>query len=129
MKRRTALTIAFFAILAVAAVYGQNTVLRAPIDFPFMVGGKTLPAGTYDFARDNTASVFTVTGGGKNMAAAQIMTRLAVEMHTSPADGHIVFDKVGDVYTLAEIWVPGQDGYVLAVTKAKHEHRVVNVKY
>jgi hypothetical protein len=128
MKKRTIGTIGFFALLAVAAVYGQNALLRAPIDFPFVVGSKTLPAGTYDFARDDASSVFKVTGG-KNMAAAQILTRLALEMHTSPADGHIVFDKIGDVYTLAEIWVPGQDGYVLAVTKAKHEHRVVNVKY
>ena len=129
MKKKTLLTVGFFALLAIAAVYGQNAVLRAQIDFPFMVDGKTLPAGTYDFARDNTASVFRVTDGGKQLAMAQVLTRLTAEMHTSPADGHIVFDKIGDAYTLAEIWIPGQDGYVLAVTKAKHEHRVVNVKY
>ena len=78
--------------------------------------------------RDDTAAV-RVTDGSKDMAVAQVLTRLAAGMHTSPADGHVVFDKIGDVYTLAEIWIPGQDGYVLAVTKAKHEHRIVNVKY
>ncbi len=57
------------------------------------------------------------------------LTRVAAGMHTSPADGHVVFDKIGDAYTLAEIWIPGQDGYILAVTKAKHEHRIINVKY
>lgn len=127
--KKTILTVGFFALLAVAAAYGQNAVVRAQIDFPFIVEGKTLPAGTYDFAQDESASVFRVSDGGKNQAVAQILTRLAAGMHTSPADGHIVFDKIGDAYTLAEIWIPGQDGYVVAVTKAKHEHKIINVKY
>ncbi|MGB8959678.1 MAG: hypothetical protein WCC00_11785 [Candidatus Aminicenantales bacterium] len=129
MKTRMILTVGFFALLAAAAAYGQNATIRAQIDFPFIVEGRTLPAGTFDFVLDDTASVFRVTGGGKEMAAAQVLTRTAAGMHTSPADGHVVFDKMGEAYTLAEIWIPGQDGYVLAVTKAKHEHRIVNVKY
>jgi len=129
MKARMILTVGFFALLAAAAAYGQNATIRAQIDFPFIVEGKTLPAGTYDFALDDTASVFKVTDGGKDMAVAQVLTRVAAGMHTSPADGHVVFDKMGEAYTLAEIWIPGQDGYVLAVTKAKHEHRIINVKY
>ena len=129
MRARMILTVGLFAFLAVAAAYGQNATIRAQIDFPFIVDGKTLPAGNYDFVRDDTASVFKVTDEGKNLAAAQVLTRIAAGMHTSPADGHVVFDKIGDAYTLAEIWIPGQDGYVLAVTKAKHEHRIVNVKY
>ncbi len=129
MKKRTLLAVGFFALLAIAAAYGQNAVLRAQIDFPFMVDGRTLPAGTYDFARDDASTIFKVSDEGKNQAAAPILTRLTMEMHTSPADGHIVFDKIGDAYTLAELWIPGEDGYVLAMTKAKHEHRVINVKY
>jgi hypothetical protein len=129
MTKRTLLTVGFFVLLATAAAYGQNAVLRAQIDFPFIVEGRTLPAGTYDFMRDDSASVFKVTDGGKNQAAAPVLTRLAAEIHTSPADGHIVFDKIGDAYTLAEIWIPGQDGYALAVTKAGHAHKIVNVKY
>ncbi len=129
MKVRMILTVGLFAFLAVVAAFGQNAIIRAQIDFPFIVEGRTLPAGTYDFTRDDTASVFKVTDGSKDMAAAQILTRIAAGMHTSPADGHVVFDKIGDAYTLAEIWIPGQDGYILAVTKAKHEHRIINVKY
>ena len=129
MKARMILTVGLFAFLAVAAAYGQNAIVRAQIDFPFIVEGRTLPAGTYDFTRDGMASIFKVTDGAKDVASAQILTRVAAGMHTSPADGHLVFDKIGDAYTLAEIWIPGQDGYILAVTKAKHEHRIINVKY
>ncbi len=128
MKTRMVLTVGLFAFLAVAAAYGQNVSLRAQIDFPFTVEGKTLPAGTYDFALDDTASVFKVTDEGKNVVAAQVLTRISAGLQ-SRGNSQVVFDKIGDANTLAEIWIPGRDGYVLAVTKAKHEHRIVNVKY
>lgn len=128
MKTRIMLTVGLFAFLAAAAAYGQPLAVRAQIDFPFTVEGKVLPAGTYDFTRDDSASAFRVTDG-KNGALALVQTRLAGAIHTSSADAHIVFDKIGETYTLSEIWIPGLDGYVLSVAKGKHEHKVVNVKY
>jgi beta-xylosidase len=57
---------------------------------------------------------------------ALIQTRIAAGIHTSAQDAHIVFDKVGNSYLLSEIWAPGIDGYMLNVTKEKHEHMIVN---
>jgi hypothetical protein len=94
----------------------------------FNIEGKTLPAGQYEFFPDVQSSAMRVVGAGKGSSAlAMIVTRMAAEIHTTPNDAHVVFDKVGDVYTLSEVWVPGQDGYMLNVTKGKHEHRTVNV--
>jgi hypothetical protein len=127
VKTKIMLTVSLMALLAVTSGYGQQFSLKAKIDFPFTVGSKVLPAGEYEFALDNSAEVFRVTGGGKNLTLASILTRTAGAMHTTPQDAHIVFDVVGDTHFLSEIWLPGADGYVLATTKGKHEHKVINI--
>lgn len=129
MKKRVLMTVGFVAVLAVVLGYGQPASIKAMIDFQFTAGGKVLPAGDYQFTRDTTAPVFRVQGEGKNFTLVPVITRLAGSMHTTPQDSHIVFDKIGDTYMLSEIWVPGEDGYVLLVTKGEHTHKVVNVKY
>jgi hypothetical protein len=111
MKTKVMLAVGFFAFLTVGAVYAQRSEIRATIDFPFKVEGRMLPAGAYDFIRDEPASSFRVSDGGKNSAIALIQTQLAAEIHTSPGDAHIVFDKIGADYVLSEIWIPGTDGY------------------
>ena len=119
---------AIIVALVAVAVFAQAQQVRAQIDFPFTVEGKVLPAGTYDFIRDDTASVFRVTDGTKNEAVAPVQTRLASLMQGMPNAAEVVFDKIGDKYALAEIWIPGEDGYALTMTKAKHEHRFVKAK-
>ena len=56
-----------------------------------------------------------------------VLTRLAAGIHTTKQDAHVVFDKVGDKYTLSEIWIPGIDGFVLNMIKETHEHKILNV--
>ncbi len=131
MKTKIALALGFIALLGLAAGFaGQSTAesIKTKIDFPFTVGGKALPAGEYDFSAINNDQQFRVQGEGKNTALVNVITRLAGEMHTTPQDAHLVFDVVGDTYTLAEIWIPGVDGYVVQVTKGAHTHKVVNVQ-
>lgn len=126
MKVRNIAALGIFAIAVIAAAgFGQALQVKAQIDFPFTVEGKMLPAGAYDLIRDDTAAVFRVTDNGKNQAVAPVLTRIANMM---PSMAALVFDVVGDKYILAEVWIPGQDGYVVAVTKGKHEHKVVNAK-
>jgi hypothetical protein len=40
-----------------------------------------------------------------------------------------VLDVVGDTDSLSEIWIPGDDGYLMPATKEKHGHKVIIVKY
>lgn len=127
MKKAVILALGFAALLAVSA-WAQPMQCRALVDFPFMVGNKTLPAGTYDFIRDDAAQVFRVTDNGKNEAMAQIETRLAT-LRPGMTDGaYVVFDKIGEKNILSEIWIPGEDGYAITITKGKHEHRIVKAK-
>ncbi len=115
----------FIVALLAVSLFAQTPQVRAQIDFAFAVENKVLPAGTYDFIRDDTASVFRVTDEGKNEAVAPVQTRLAALMPGMPNKPEVVFDKIGDTYKLAEIWIPGEDGYAITVTKAKHEHKIV----
>lgn len=128
MKTKIVLTIGVFALFATTLAYGAQPLVQSSIPFQFTAGGKVLPAGQYEFASDIQAQVMSVVGTTRGPAAAvPIITRLAAGMHTTPTDAHIVFDKVGDTYTLSEVWVPNLDGFLLHATKAKHEHKIVNV--
>ncbi len=132
MKIKIMLGVGFVLLVAATSGYGQPAHLssiKVTIGFPFVANGKDLPAGLYEFARDERAGVFRVAGEGKNKTLAPILTRVTGEIHTTPEDAHLVFDMVGGTAVLSEIWIPGDDGYVMLVTKEKHGHKVINVKY
>jgi hypothetical protein len=128
MKARIILGVGLLTLLAVMSGYGQQLALKATIDFPFTAAGKALPAGQYEFLRDSTLQVFTVTGAGKTHAVVSILTTLALQTHSNADNAYLVFDKVGEACFLSEIWVPGADGFLVLATKGKHEHKVVTVK-
>ncbi len=129
MKAKIMVAAVIFVFLSVMSVYAQRPALNAKIDFAFSVEGKLLPAGPYEFVRDSQANLFRIQGEGKNAALATIQTRLSGELHKTPLDAHLVFDVIGDKYFLSEIWITGEDGYVLLVTKEEHKHKVLNVNY
>ena len=128
MKIKLTTSVLLVAFLAATGAFGQPYRIMAKIDFPFTVQGKVLPPGQYEFSRADQPSFFRVTDGSKISAMAPIITRISGDMHLTPEDAHVGFDKVGDVFILSEIWIPGEDGYVLAMTKEAHAHKVINIK-
>jgi hypothetical protein len=131
VKTKIMLVLSLIILVGSASGYAQSSPpasINVNIDFPFTVAGKTLPAGDYSFTADNTGNVFRVQGQSKIGTLAPILTRLAGEMHTTPQDAHLVFDMAGGTFMLSEVWIPGQDGYLLLSTKGPHTHKVVNVK-
>ena len=129
MRTKTVVLFSLLTLLTAGFVYGQSRLIKTSIPFAFNVEGKTLPAGQYEFVPDTeSGSMRVVPAAGKGPAVlALVVTRMAGSIHTTPNDSHVVFDNVGDVLTLSEVWMPGQDGFMLYLTKGKHEHRVVNV--
>jgi hypothetical protein len=128
VRDRNLLLISLLTVLGALSAYAQSGTIRANIPFAFSAGGKQLPAGQYAITRaTNGQSINVVSDDRKNSAAILIMTRTAGAIHTTAGDSHVVFDKVGETYTLSELWYPGTDGYVLNSTKEQHEHRVVDV--
>lgn len=128
MKTKLLVVLGLIVFLGAMSGYAQQSAIKAKIDFAFTVEGKALPAGQYEFLKDaEEPTVFQVRGAGNNFALATIITRLSGEMHAVPQVPHLVFDMVGDTYALAEVWIPGEDGYAVLVTKAPHTHKVVKM--
>ncbi len=129
MKTKIAVTMGLVALLAmvIGSAHAAQA-LRANIPFQFVVEGKALPAGEYDFIQSPDKQSIQVIPTKKGPSAdALVLTRLGKGIHTTQIDAHIVFDKVGETYFLSEIWVPEVDGYLIHATKQPHEHRSVNI--
>ncbi len=131
MKTKFMLALALVALVAAGAgIAGQSPakMIKAKIDFAFNVGGKVLPMGEYEFVLSGDNQVVRVQGQGKDAAMVTIITRLGGAMHTTPEDAHLVFDVVGTNYYLSEVWVPGEDGFLVHAAKGAHTHKVINIK-
>lgn len=126
--------VALLALLTLATVpyaSAQMEAVTAKVPFAFTAGGKTLAAGSYEFrVKPDDQLVEIQTKAGAPKVLAMILTYVSPRpLSGEENDSHIVFDKVGNTYTLAEIWQPGFDGVVLAMTKGKHEHHVIRIKH
>ncbi len=130
MRIRTLVVSSLLIFLIAALTHGQTSsaIVRAKIPFSFVIGKQTLPAGQYEFVPSQRPEGMKVISlDQKPEVFMPLITRLAAKTHSTPSDSHIVFDKVGDVYTLSEIWVPGEDGFLFHATKGKHEHHIIDI--
>jgi len=119
---------ALFALLAVPSASAAD-IIKADITFPFQVSKKSLPAGNYEFRINYVDEMVNVVNSSNNDGViATFLTYLAPPPHSSATDAHLVFDKVGNTYTLSELWEPGRDGVLVYATKGKHEHHIIHVK-
>ena len=77
--------------------------LRFKTTFPFMVGTKMLPAGSYTIGptRGDDLTVLTVRG---EKVSAMLSTENAPLPRTDPKHSEVIFDKSGDHYVLTEVW-------------------------
>jgi hypothetical protein len=120
--------LAMSALLAMPSIFAADRV-TCNIPFAFLVGNKTLPAADYTFQIEANRHAVSVMGKGKNADAyALVITELAASSHAKEPNTRIVFDRVGDTYTLSEVWQPSFDGLLLAATKEKHEHHVIHAR-
>jgi hypothetical protein len=134
MKHRV-FALLFAAALLMAAhpsiSYAQN-VMFVTVDFEFVAHGTTLPAGTYVLRLSPDMTHFTLTQTDAEAPRAGISletkTRLAA-MAPPPGETHLVFEKEGDAYVLAEIWLPDEDGWLVYPTTGQHTRRTVKGTY
>ena len=130
MSIKTLMMLTASILLVAAFASGQELIVaNAKIPFAFSVAGKVLPAGEYNFVNDPINAITVSSIDKKVTAVVPIVTYLDKEMHTTPKDSHVVFDKIGNAYILAEIWVPGFDGLVLDIIKEKHTHQIINIPF
>jgi hypothetical protein len=117
---RSALVAAGLVIASAGAASAQlTTTMKFTTPFPFMVGQRTMPAGTY-----------TVTPLEADHALLEIRSgRSAVLLLTekdTPAGGprqdEVIFSKKGDTYVLREVWDASTATGAEAIAETPH-HR------
>jgi hypothetical protein len=126
MRNRTFATLGILALFAAASAFGQQK-LRVDIPFEFHFADIVMPAGQYEVdtqarnvlnllsfdcydCRVHAIAVPYAIGGGDN----------------APTEGRLVFDKLGDTYFFAEVWVPGHT-QGMALSKSKTERELARV--
>jgi hypothetical protein len=131
MKRQAMFTIAAMALVLGAAIAAAAADFKVP--FPLQAGGKKLAAGDYAVVKTaEGALALKQVSTGKEIPLA-VIERIKPE--APAAEPRLVFDEVGDfapsyteyvtVYVLSEVWLPGEDGYRVHVTKGAHKTKVV----
>jgi hypothetical protein len=135
MKKRffASVVVLSFVLLAVSLsthAQASDGEVVAKVAFAFHVGDESYPAGSYRVTRRgsdamNPVLVIRADKGGDN-SSVSVVTRLARQEHTDHAtSGNLVFDRVGDERFLSEVWLPGEDGYLVRGTAAQHQHDIV----
>ena len=134
MRRLAVLTIAIaaFAFVSAAAPAAAQSTFNIP--FKFESGGKKFAAGSYVVTRTADGQIsFQHATTGKETAVGVTEKLKAAEPPASQPQ--LVFDEVGNfepsyteyftVYVLAEVWLSGQEGYLVHTTKGAHKNTVV----
>jgi hypothetical protein len=126
MNRRVLLTLLAFVmacLLSGSTAYAQGVQkTSAEIGFPFVAGGKELPAGKYTVEMTPAGALVMTAAGGVRILMPVVTT---LGRHDQDPDSEFVFDKVDGKSVLSEVWMPKKDGFLLLATKAPHEHAVL----
>ena len=137
MKRQAMAAGAALALLLVAgglSAYGQ-TVFKIPFDF--QAAGKKLPKGDYSVVLKGEAQVLLRQASTGQEVSVPVLKK--IEKPKPPlAEPQLVFDEVGDfapsyteyltVYILSEVWLPGQDGAEVHVTRGAHQNKTIKAE-
>lgn len=125
------LALAFVLIAGSTLAYAQGTF---NIPFKFKAGGKTYPSGDYSLAQKGEGQIALRKEPGGEEILIPFTQRLP-QPETPLAEPQLIFDVVGNFepsyteyvteYVLAELWLPGEEGYLIHITKGAHQNKVI----
>jgi hypothetical protein len=133
MKRAIVLVVALvFALVAGAGVCFAQGTFKVP--FAFQAGGKKFPAGDYRIAQKGNEQI-TLRQEPNGVEVAITVLKTLPQPDPPIGEPQIIFNLVGNFepsyteyvtdYLLAEVWLPGQDGFLLHVTKGAHSRQTI----
>ena len=139
LARLTGLVLAAVAATTALAAAGSTfTPATFKVPFEFQAGAsKKIPAGQYTVSKAaDTLLVLRRDSTGKEIQV-KVLEKIA-QPAPPVTEAQLIFDEVGDfapsyteyftVYVLAEVWLPGEGGVRVHVTKGAHKTRVVKAE-
>ena len=134
MKRSTVsiILVAAFGLLAGSvAAYAQGTF---KISFAFKADGKNFAPGEYWIGPKDDGQILLRQESTGKETLIPVLKKLE-QLKPPVEEPQLVFHAVGNFapsyteymteYLLAEVWFPGQDGFLLHVTKGAHQRQTV----
>jgi hypothetical protein len=124
MKRRLFVTVVALVVAFVVGgtvAYAQTA--SAEIGFAFVAAGKEMAAGRYTIEVTHPLGPVRLTGPKGSTDWMPVVTTLG--RHDLDKGPEFVFDKIEGKLLLSEVWIPGQDGFLLLASKGPHGHAVV----
>jgi hypothetical protein len=127
MKRRALLSIVSASVLALGISQAASAQTQYNFKIPngFVANGKALPAGSYVLSVSPAGDMVTLAPAASKGASVMLVVETRVAERKPMAGPEIVFDNVNGQLNISELLVPGEDGYMLLVTKGKHTHESV----
>jgi hypothetical protein len=93
------------------------------VPFSFVANGRAFTAGQYMIVPDNEHEVLNLLPKDPKAGSAFLPVETRIAETTSLAAPEVVFDRINGQLYVSELLLPGEDGYLLLVTKAKHTHQ------
>jgi hypothetical protein len=134
MKRQATATVVALTLILVAGVASVFAQAAFKVPFPLQAGGKKLAAGDYAVIRAADGGLALRQGSTGKEIPLTVLERIPRSEPPVPGP-RLVFDEVGDfapsyteyitVYLLSEVWLPGEDGYRVHVTKGAHKTKEI----
>jgi hypothetical protein len=134
MKRLVSLSVLAFAFVLISGstvTYAQGTF---NIPFKFEAGGKKFLPGEYWIAQKGDAQITLRKGPDGEEVPITFINRLP-QPKPPIKEPQLVFDMVGNFepsyteyvtdYLLAEVWLPGEDGFLVLSMKGAHQHETI----
>ena len=114
----------FMILTGVALIGGVSTaraqsVMFADIPFEFRTSGAIHQAGRYELRSFDDDQAVEFEAAHQHPTLTRVVTRLEPTPTTRRNDGQLIFYKAGDVIYLAQMWIPGRDGFLFDAPKAK----------
>jgi len=125
MKRNIAIALlAVLTLVGAGNAVAQNVGVQATMPFEFTVGGKLLPAGTYNIEPASSLAsqgVITIQNTDNHFWAMSTASR---SQQDPVGNGELIFDKYGDKYFLHEVLCPNVAALNVDIPKSKLEKEV-----
>ncbi len=126
--KKQALTVlsigSLLVMLAVVPLYAISSKITANIPFDFMVGNKTLPAGSYRVGRSTTMGMMLVIQSADHRGSAFFLAHFVSAKSGQDKSAKLIFNKYGDQYFLSQVWSGEETDDGRRLMKSRREREV-----